>query len=115
MSATKKTERIYLRNEETQVLQSLLQEWADKTDKKSKDAFVSGTAVPKIQGLNAKEYGPTVISTNKVAKVQWEKRVSVSHFRSFCLRLCKCIVLLLGGLYLVQKSQTFQGQAGLQA
>jgi hypothetical protein len=78
MPATKKTDRIYLREEETTILQSLLQEWSDKPDKKSKDAFVSGTAVPKIQAMNNKDYGPEVISTNKVAKVQWEKRVSVS-------------------------------------
>jgi hypothetical protein len=88
MSSTKKTDRIYLREEETTVLQSLLQEWSDKPDKKSRDAFVSGTAVPKIQSLNLKEYGPDVISTSKVAKVQWEKRVSVSSFKFFFL-LCQ--------------------------
>jgi hypothetical protein len=92
MSASKKNDRIYLRDEETKVLQSLLQEWSDKADKKTRDAFVSGTAVPKIQDLNVTEYGPDMISTNKVAKVQWEKRVSVSHFKApfsvmatFCL------------------------------
>ena len=82
MSASKKNDRIYLREEETKVLQSLLQEWSDKTDKKNRDAFVSGTALPKIQDQNAKEYGPEGISTNKVAKVQWEKRVTVSHFKA---------------------------------
>jgi hypothetical protein len=114
MSATKKTDRIYLRDDETKVLQSLLQEWSDKSDKKSRDAFVSGTAVPKIQGLNVKDYGPDVISTSKVAKVQWEKRVTVSHFRLFFV-ICKHITLMLGGLHMVQESQAVQGQAGVQA
>jgi hypothetical protein len=83
MPATKKTDRIYLRQEETEILQSLLQQWSEKSGKKSKDAFVSGTAVPQIQAVNLKEHGPDIISTNKVAKVQWEKRVSVSHFKRF--------------------------------
>ena len=83
MPANKKTERIYLREDETTVLQSLLQEWSDKPDKKTRDAFVSGTAIPRIQAVNGKDYGPEAISTNKVAKVQWEKRVSVSLFKFF--------------------------------
>lgn len=70
MSASKKIDRIYFREDETTVLKSLLQEWSDKRDTKSRDAFVSGTAVPKIQALNVKDYGPEVISTSKVAKVQ---------------------------------------------
>ena len=116
MPATKKTDRIYLREEETEILQSLLQQWSEKSGKKTRDAFVSGTAVPQIQAVNLKEHGPDIISTNKVAKVQWEKRVSVSHFKSFFLGwIFKQLALLLGRLHLVQKSQTIQGQAGLQA
>jgi hypothetical protein len=114
MSATKKTDRIYLRDDETKVLQSFLQEWSAKSDKKTRDAFVSGTAVPKIQGLNLKEYGPDVISTNKVAKVRWEKRVTVSHLRLF-FGIFKDLALMLGGLHMVYKSQAVQGQAGVQA
>ena len=68
MPATKKTDRIYLREEETTILQSLLQEWSDKPDKKSKDAFVSGTAVPKIQAMNNKDYGPEVTGTGTGAR-----------------------------------------------
>lgn len=78
MSPSKNTDRIYLREDETTVLQSLLKEWSDKPDKKSRDAFVSGTVVPNIQSLNLKDYGPDIISTSKVAKVQWDRRVTVS-------------------------------------
>lgn len=76
---SKESDRTYLRQEERTALQLLLQDWANQPDKKSKDAFVSGTALPRIQQLNATEFGPDMISTNKVAKVNWEKRVSVSE------------------------------------
>ena len=84
MPAKKGNDRIYLREEERAVLQSMLQEWNGKPNKKTRDAFVSGVAVPKIQELNDKEYGPEIISKNKVAKVQWEKRVSVCHAMFSC-------------------------------
>jgi len=73
------TERIYLREEERSFLQSVLQEWTNQPDKKARDAFVSGSVLPTIQQLNAQEYGPEIISINKVAKVQWERRTAVSH------------------------------------
>ena len=60
MPTAKTTNRIYLREDETTVLQGLLQEWSDKPDKKSRDAFVSGVVIPQIQALNAKDYGPEV-------------------------------------------------------
>lgn len=101
MSGSKKNDRIYLRDEETKVLQSLLQEWADLPNKNSKDAFVSGTAVPRIQELNGKEYGPEVISTSKVAKVQWDKRVCVSHFKPFSSDMQTACPHCLGRLHLV--------------
>lgn len=102
MPANKKTDRIYLREEETTVLQSLLQEWSDKPDKKTRDAFVSATAVPKIQELNLKEYGLDSISTSKTAKVQWEKRVSVSILTSCFFGLDRNL-LNIGRVHLVQK------------
>jgi len=85
MPASKGNDRTYLREEERAVLQSLLQEWSSKPDKKTRDAFVSGVVVPKIQELNLQEYGSGIISTNKVARVQWEKRVLVCRSRSNCL------------------------------
>jgi len=79
MPAIKESERIYLREEERSFLQSMLQEWTDQPDKKSRDAFVSGSVLPRIQELNRQEYGPDIISINKVAKGQWERRTAVSH------------------------------------
>lgn len=70
--------RIYLTGEEKNILQSLLKEWSAKADKKKRDTFVSAEAVPKIQQLNLKEYGPDIISKDKVARVKWEQRVAVS-------------------------------------
>ena len=80
MPANKETERIYLREEERSFLQSLLQEWTGQPDKKARDAFVSGSVLPRIQEMNEKEFGPDIISANQVAKVQWEKRTNVSLF-----------------------------------
>ena len=70
--------RTYLTVEEKTILESLLKEWSTKADKKERDAFVSAEVLPKIQQLNVKEFGPEVISTDKVAKVKWEQRVAVS-------------------------------------
>lgn len=72
--------RTYLTVDEKDVLESLLKEWSAKADKKERDAFVSAEALPKIQLLNLKEFGPEVISTDKVAKVKWEQRVAVSGY-----------------------------------
>ena len=85
MAASKKTNRIYLRDEETGILQSHLQEWSDKPNKRLRDAFVSGTVVAEIQAVNGKDYGSEVISKNKAAKAEWEKRVSVSRSKAFFL------------------------------
>ena len=78
MSTSKTNNRIYLRQEETDILQSLLGEWYEKPDKTARDAFVMGTVLPQIQQLDLQEYGPDIISTSKAAKVKWEARISVS-------------------------------------
>ena len=83
MSTNKSKDRIYLRQDETDLLQSLLQEWYDKGDKTACDAFVTATILPQIQNLNQKDYGPDVISLNKSAKVGWEARISVSVLMRF--------------------------------
>lgn len=70
MPATKDSERIYLREEEWSFLQSMLQEWTNLPDKKARDAFVSGSVLPRIQELNGQEYASDIISINKVAKMQ---------------------------------------------
>jgi hypothetical protein len=112
MPTSKQNDRTYLRQEERTILQTMLQEWTEQPDKKAKDAFVSGSVVPKIQELNANEYGQDIISINKVARVQWEKRVSVSlRVTDSAFRLTRPI---LGRIHLVQKSQTLQGPAGFQ-
>lgn len=80
----KESDRTYLRQEEKAALQLMLQEWVNQPDKKSRDAFVSRTALPKIQELNADEFRPEVMDKNKVVRVQWEKRVSVSWLSSVC-------------------------------
>jgi len=80
MSASKKNDQIYLNEKERSLLQSLLQDWSGMPNKKTCDTFVSGTVLPKIQELNLQDYGSDVIATNKVAKAQWEKRISVSYF-----------------------------------
>lgn len=83
MSTGKSKDRIYLKQEETTLLQSLLQEWYDKPDKKARDAFVTATVLPQIQQLNPTDYGPTIISTSKGAKVKWEARILVRHSTVF--------------------------------
>ena len=85
MSMNQKQDRNYLREDETALLQSLLQKWHEKPDKNTRDAFVTGTVLPQLQQLNLKEYGVDIISTDKVAKVRWEGRISVSHSRQVCV------------------------------
>ena len=111
MPAAKDNDRTYLREAERSALQAILEEWNNKPDKKSRDAFVSGIAVPQIQQLNEQEFGPEVISKDKVAKVQWEKRVSVSHWTSV---FAWDLHFPAGCLHLVQEPQAIQGSAGLQ-
>lgn len=77
MAKNKVKERVFLSDEEKKILASLLDEWNGKPDKKTRDAFVSAEALPKIQELNLEKYGPNVISTDKGAKEGWEKRVKV--------------------------------------
>jgi len=78
MPKTKGTkQKIYLSEEEKTVLRGLLEEWNSHKDKKSRDAFVSAEALPKIQDLNLAQFGPNIISTDKVAKSLWEARVQV--------------------------------------
>ena len=78
MSTGKSSNRTYLRQDETTVLQSLLQEWHEQQDKPTRDAFVTRKILPQIQQLNLEDCGPDIISTSKAAKVKWEARISVS-------------------------------------
>jgi len=73
----KNAERVYLNDEEKKILAGLIDEWNGKGDKKSRDAFVAGEALPKIQELNVEKFGPTIISKDKAAKLLWERRVQV--------------------------------------
>lgn len=75
---TSKKDRLYLQEHETTYLRSILQEWNEKSDKQTRDAFVTNSVLPQIQNLNVKECGPELISKDKVAKVKWEARISVS-------------------------------------
>lgn len=76
----KSTGRVYLRDEEKNVLAGSLQEWNSKPNKKERDAYISGTVLPMIQELNLSECGPNVISINKTARLSWEGRVQVCQF-----------------------------------
>lgn len=78
MPKTKAKQRVYLSEEEKKLLAGLLEEWNSKTDKKSRDNFISAEALPKIQALNMSQYGPDIISTDKAAKLRWENRIQVS-------------------------------------
>jgi hypothetical protein len=73
----KSSGRVYLNDEEKKVLTGLLDEWNSNPNKKTRDAFVSAEALPKIQQLDLSRFGPDVISRNKAAKVLWDSRVQV--------------------------------------
>lgn len=77
-NSTKTKERVFLTEEEKNVLQSLLQEWVSKPDKKSRDAYLASEVLPKIQQLNPDKYGAEVVSRSKEHKVLWERRAQVS-------------------------------------
>jgi hypothetical protein len=79
MPKAKTKERTYLTEEEKKVLFPLLEEWNSKPDKKSRDAFVSSEALPKIQKLDPSRYGPEIISKDKASKELWERRIQVCH------------------------------------
>jgi hypothetical protein len=70
-------ERIYLTEEEKNILAGLLDEWNNKPDKKARDGFIALEALPRIQALDLGSYGPEIVSTDKGAKTKWEKRVQV--------------------------------------
>src|SRR5258708_39962630 len=72
--AKKNAERVYLNDEEKKILAGLIDEWNGKGGKKSRDAFVAGEALPKIQQLNEEKFSPTIISKDKAAKLLGEKR-----------------------------------------
>jgi hypothetical protein len=91
-------ERVYLTDEEKKVLAGLLNEWNEKPDKKSRDAFVSSEALPKIQQLNISKYGSDIISKDKAAKMLWECRIQVSfsafHMHTFYIETIGCPYLV---------------------
>ena len=70
--------RVYLTDEEKEVLKANLDEWNEKPDKKSRDAFLASEILPNIQALNMEKYGPASISKDKEAKLLWEARIKVS-------------------------------------
>ena len=70
--------RIYLTKPEKDVLEELLPTWTEKENKRSRDAFLTSTVLPKIQHLNLAHYGPDIISRDKEAKKSWEKRIQAS-------------------------------------
>ena len=84
-------DRVYLNDDEKKILAGLLKEWNDKPDKKSRDAFISSEALPKIQQLNISKYGPDIISKDKAAKMLWECRIQVSfsafHMHTFYIEI----------------------------
>jgi hypothetical protein len=87
MPKTKTKQRVYLGEEEKQVLAGLLEEWNSKPDKKARDAFISAEALPKIQELDMTKYGPTIIATDKAAKLMWEARIQVRFLPFFSYTL----------------------------
>ena len=94
-------ERIYLTEEEKNILGGLLEEWNSKPDKKTRDTFISSQALPRIQDLNLPHYGPEIISTDKGAKMKWEKRVQVSLRTEF--RWNSAHEIMEGSLHMVQE------------
>lgn len=88
----------------------LLEEWNSKPDKKARDAFISSEALPRIQDLDLSQYGPEIISTDKGAKMKWEKRVQVrfltKSFRDPAHETRE------GRIHLVQKQQAIQRPCG---
>lgn len=105
MPDKKKTkQRTYLTEEEKRVLGPLVEEWSKKADKKSRDAFVSAEALPKIQALNLSRYGPDIISKDKAAKELWDKRIQVRVDEKQASRTCLADIYMTfaGRFHLVQ-------------
>ena len=100
-------QRTYLTDEKRKVLDGLLDEWGRKADKRSRDAFISYEALPKIQQLNLSKYGLDIISKDKAAKELWDRRAEVSLCSSFSKDMSDGG--LQGCLYLVYEQQTIQG------
>jgi len=97
--------RTYLTKAEKDVLQELLPTWTEKENKRSREAFINSTVIPRIQELNLPQFSQEVISRDKEAKKLWEKRIQAS----IGLLLYRLInpSPLLGHSHLVQKQQTF--------
>jgi hypothetical protein len=70
--------RIYLKEDETRILETYLGEWNEKPDKRSRDAYVVSDVLPKVQALDLERFGPELLSKDKQAKQLWENRVKVS-------------------------------------
>lgn len=85
MAKGKAKERVYLREEEKDILAGLLDRWNTQPDKKSRDAFVSAEALPKVQQLNMEKFGPEIIARDKEAKIMWERRCQVRYPPDSCL------------------------------
>jgi len=84
--SNKKTgERTYLDSEEIRILEESLEEWNGKPDKKSREAFVVASILPKIQQTNLEKFGPDNLSKDKSAKILWERRITVGVFVGFWL------------------------------
>jgi len=83
ISNKKAGERTYLDSEEIRILEELLEEWNGQPDKKSREAFVVASILPKVQQINLEKFGPDNLSKDKSAKVLWERRITVCHFLRF--------------------------------
>jgi len=105
-------ERIYLSEDEKNILTGLLEEWNSKPNKKARDGFVSSEALPRIQALDLVKYGPDIISTDKGAKTKWEKRVQVRISTECYQGLANRTME--GNIHMVQKQQAIQRPCGFQ-
>ena len=99
-SKRKTSDRTYLNPPEIKLLEESLAEWNDQPDKKSRDAFVVASVLPKIQEMNMEMFGPEKLSKDKEAKVLWERRITVSCQSSLLLTSDN---LFTGNSWMVQK------------
>ena len=70
--------RTYLSKTEKDVLQEFLPMWTEKENKRSQEAFINSTVIPRIQQLNLPQFSSDIIGRDKEAKKLWEKRIQAS-------------------------------------
>ena len=79
----KKT-RIYLTNAEKDILLEYMPTWSQKEDKRSREAYILSTVIPRIQELNQQQFGVEIISRDKEAKKLWERRIEERLLSKLC-------------------------------